>query len=209
MKTAGEILQEARLEKKETIQEISKRIHIREDYLEALEKNESEAIPKGPFAKGFLSAYAQELDLDPARLVAIYRRDFGKVNTTDIIPSGVVKPIQRKTQKTFLPHIFSAAAVVALVGSFVFFQFRAIRQPPKLVVLEPVEQQQTRNPAIVRGKTATDAVVLVNTQTVSLNQDGEFYLELPLSLGEHAIVVEAVNRQGKSSIVQRNIHVIE
>jgi len=209
MKTAGEILKEARIEKKETIQEIARRIHIREDYLEALESNAYENLPQGPFAKGFLSTYAQELGLDSTRIVAVFRRDFGGPDSSEIIPKGIVKPIQRKVKKTLLPHVLSAVAVFALVGSFVYFQFRSFRQPPKLVVLEPLDQQQTHSPVIVRGKTATDVVVLVNTQTVSLNQDGEFYVELPLSLGEHTVIIEAVNRQGKSNTVQRSFDVIE
>ena len=62
--TIGEILKEARLDRKLTIKTASQATAIRAKYLEALEADEFDSLPSPVQARGFLRIYASYLGLD-------------------------------------------------------------------------------------------------------------------------------------------------
>lgn len=68
--TFGETLRRARTTRGLTLAQVAAQTHIRADYLQALEQQEVTALPERPFARSFLTQYAQELGLDPAPLLA-------------------------------------------------------------------------------------------------------------------------------------------
>ena len=66
----GEVLRLAREQQGLTLQDVSDALNIKREYLEALEKDEYDAIPGAVFVKGFLRNYGNFLELDgiaPAR----------------------------------------------------------------------------------------------------------------------------------------------
>ena len=73
--TIGEILKEARLDRKLTIKAASEATAIRAKYLEALEANEFDSLPSPVQARGFLRIYASYLGLDAEPLVTTMRGD--------------------------------------------------------------------------------------------------------------------------------------
>ena len=71
--TIGEILKEARLDRKLTIKAASEATAIRAKYLEALEADEFDSLPSPVQARGFLRIYASYLGLDAEPLVTAMR----------------------------------------------------------------------------------------------------------------------------------------
>lgn len=209
MKTIGELLRDARVSSKKNLHDVSHRTHIREDYLRAMEQNAFGTLPEGPFVKGFLRTYAQELNMDPEHALAIYRRDFGTSASPALLPQKRNHPFHRPSYITIHPLLFGVLAVCGAVGLFLAYQWYVFTQPPELFVYEPTEQQESRSPLQVRGKTATDAVVYVNANPVALDQDGKFSTNLDLQAGEQVVRVEAQSRQGKNRVVQRVVRVLE
>ena len=61
MKTAGELLQDKRLEKELSIDDVAKRLKVRPEYLLAVESNKYNQLPSATAAKGFLRNYARVL----------------------------------------------------------------------------------------------------------------------------------------------------
>lgn len=209
MKTAGSLLKEARESSSYSLEELSKRTKIREDYLRAIEEDSYDGLPSGPFVRGFLRSFAHEVGVNPETIVATYRRDFGTVEHEGLIPKGLLNPLRRKSRLLINPVLFGILVLCAVVLGFVVYQWQLFSQPPQLTVYEPVENQEARSPVLVRGATASDAVVTVNQTPISTDQDGKFTTQVELNLGEQTVSVEASNRQGKIRVVLRRVNVLE
>lgn len=79
--TAGEMLRNARTtgRRKREIPTIAKQLCIREEFLEALENGNYNAIPETVYILGFARNYAMELGLDPDEIVAKIKKEMGLV----------------------------------------------------------------------------------------------------------------------------------
>jgi cytoskeletal protein RodZ len=77
--TAGEMLRNARTtgRRKREIQTIAKQLCIREEFLEALENGDYNAIPETVYVLGFARNYAMELGLNPEEVVAKIKKEMG------------------------------------------------------------------------------------------------------------------------------------
>ncbi|PJA49796.1 hypothetical protein CO169_01080, partial [Candidatus Shapirobacteria bacterium CG_4_9_14_3_um_filter_39_13] len=63
MKSVGKILQETRLGKKITLEQVAAQTKIRQDVLMALEADDFQKLSSVASIKGFLKSYAEFLDL--------------------------------------------------------------------------------------------------------------------------------------------------
>lgn len=103
MKNAGEVLKAERLRKNKTLREISRTTKISMLTLETLEGDHEERHPPATYARGFLRAYAHELELDPEEIISIYDQQLAELqkaappkknlNTPSRIPGYLVPVI--------------------------------------------------------------------------------------------------------------------
>ncbi|MGB9637262.1 MAG: helix-turn-helix domain-containing protein [Microgenomates group bacterium] len=207
MRTVGEILSEKRKAVGLSLEEIEKETKIRVKYLEAIEKNNFSQIPGSATVKGFIRNYALVLGLTPANVLAVFRRDFRENEKGQIVPRGMTEPLNRKDfywtpKTTFLLTVF------LVVGGFIFFFFRQYLKfisPPPLEVFSPQEGQVFPNKVEVVGKTDKDATVRIDGTLISLSEKGQFKEEIILPRGENVVTIEAANRQGKKTVVNRKV----
>ena len=68
-RTLGEVLRDARQQKKLSIQGVENATSIRLTYLQAIEDNTIDGLISPVYAKGFISQYANYLGLDPQNLL--------------------------------------------------------------------------------------------------------------------------------------------
>lgn len=206
MKKVGQVLFEARRKHQLSLETIAEYSKVRVDYLEAIEKNEFEQLPPAVFVKGFLKAYAIRVSLDPETVLALFRRDFKVGKRGEIIPRDFLKP-PSKTKWYHTPKFatyLSVFAVLLTVIAFLGYQWWKFQQPPMLQVLSPIEGSSVTKTVPVAGKTAIDAVLYVNANPVSLNASGEFRTEVIFSeTGEQTITIQAQDRSGRTSTVER------
>jgi cytoskeletal protein RodZ len=81
----GSTLRAARERQGLTIAQLASTTKIPVGILQALEENAFERVPRGIFVRGFLRAYASEVGLDPADIVARYLQESGQVQpATDL-----------------------------------------------------------------------------------------------------------------------------
>lgn len=206
MKTAGELLHEARVKKEKTIEEIAEKIKVKPEYLKALEENRFSSLPSATFTKGFLRKYAFQLRINPDTVVAMFRRDFAENEKGEIVPKGLVEPVNKKNRHISMNIILSAVAIASFL-TFFGFQLYKYYSLPKLEVLQPVNSEVYTPKITVKGKTDPDNVVTINNQKVVLNPSGEFSLDLTFPAGTHSVIVQSTNRQNKSKIVQRTFQI--
>ena len=90
----GEVLRLAREQQGLTLQDVSDALNIKREYLEALEKDEYDAIPGAVFVKGFLRNYGIFLELDGIALAREY-----KENVEERTPQPEVRTIMPVKKK--------------------------------------------------------------------------------------------------------------
>jgi cytoskeletal protein RodZ len=72
----GKVLADARLARRMTLQQVSTATKIPVSKLQALERDEIEALPGGIFTRGFVRSYAEVVGLDPQATVADFQARF-------------------------------------------------------------------------------------------------------------------------------------
>jgi cytoskeletal protein RodZ len=209
-KTIGQILKEERTFHHLDIAEVAKRTRIKPEYLEALEANQFDALPAATFVKGYIRAYGQLFGFDHNPLIALLRRDFKESGKGKLVPREFIKPVL-KTKNVWTPvtwTVVGLGAALAVVFTYVAVQWYNFTKPPTLTVFSPEPNEVVSAQVQVRGETAPDAIVLVNSQPVALQPDGSFNTEVYVPReGISSITVEAKDRRGKISLVQRAVYV--
>lgn len=212
MRTIGEILKKARLEKHLTFEDIEKATKIRKKFLMALEENAWNKLPALPYIKGFIRNYSAFLGLKPDEMVAIFRRHFQEQNKAGLLPSGITHPLDEPIFR-FTPQmgvIAIIAAFLVLFFGYLFLQFQSYTNPPNLVVEKPAEGEIiTNSKVLVLGKTDADAVISVNNQKIALSGNGDFSTSLLLSPGINSIIIQSTSKYGKTRTVTRTVQVKE
>ena len=206
MKTAGDLLKEKRLLKELSLEDVSRKTKIKVEFLEAIENSNYALLPSATFAKGFLRNYATFLYLNPDTMVAMFRRDFTQNAKGEIIPRGLVEPVGSKPRFFSVSMILTTIAIVAFVG-FLGIQLMSWWSLPKIKLVQPQNNDTYGEKVTFKGVADNDATVKVNGQLVILDQNGQFTLDLVFPSGTHSVIIEATNRRGKSTLVERTFTV--
>jgi len=74
--TIGAQLKQARIARKQSIEDVSRATKINTSMIRAIESDAFAKLPGGLFTRGFLRAYAREVGVDPEEIVDRYRSEF-------------------------------------------------------------------------------------------------------------------------------------
>jgi len=205
MKTVGEILKEARVSQNKTLEAFSQSTYIPLETLKAIEADNYEDLPPEIFVKGFIRNYAQELNLDPKKVLAVFRRDHQPLDLH--LNKELKKPVDEGfTWSPKLSFIALSVSALLIVLGFFIIQARSYLFAPSLTVTSPYEGQTVKELSVeVAGKTIPDAVVYINDDLISTNLDGSFSYDLKLLSGENIIKIKAVNRRGKEKEIKLKV----
>lgn len=206
MKTAGDLLKAKRLALELTLAAVSAKTKLKEEYLLALENSAFHILPSSTFAKGALKNYARVLHINEETVIAMFRRDFAENEKGEIIPRGLVDPVVKKTSFIPVNLILSVIGILAFLG-FLGFQLLSWAGLPKLSLIQPQDGETYGEKVTIRGTTEKDAAILINNQSVIVDQNGQFSLDLIFPSGTHSVLVEAKNRAGKTRLLERSFTV--
>jgi cytoskeleton protein RodZ len=109
----GEMLREARHNKKASLEDAARATKIKIDTLEKLESDDFQALPAAAYTKGFLKLYAEYLGLDPAVVGEAYLKSQGGLRRQGLHVETEVQIRARKPRELQLP----IAAVVRIVAA--------------------------------------------------------------------------------------------
>jgi len=208
MRTVGEVLKEGRLKKNFSLEKVAELTKIQVKFLKALEENDFAKIPQGVTTKGFIRNYAQISGLNPDNVLAVFRRDFLENEKGQIIPRGMVTPLNKITFAWNPKLTLVAGVFFLLLILFVFFgrQYLNLVSAPKLSVIYPPDNQISKQKEIeFIGKTDKDASLYINGEIVNLGQNGEFDKKISLVNGENEVIFEAISREGKKTRLVRKV----
>lgn len=134
----GERLAEARREQQISVTEVAKELHLDEQKVRALERNEFEVLGAPVFAKGHLRKYSQLVGVDSDDVFA----DYYAMTRADGMPPIVSG--RKKIRTEMSPGPWIAVIAVILVVAAVYW-WLAIRVE-NVVVTPPVPAQQEQEP---------------------------------------------------------------
>lgn len=207
MKTVGQILKENRIKKEISLGDVARETKIRKPYLLALEKDDYQSLPSVATIKGFIRNYAQFLGLESERVVAIFKRDYRRLQEQKaIFPStaDLNKQFKWSPKKTL---ILVVALFILAFLTYLVYQYHGLLGRPRLEVYLPADNQQVSEERImVQGKTNPDNSVSINGNLTQVNDQGEFNYRFRLVSGENKIMIEATNRLGRKTRQTKTVY---
>lgn len=202
--TLGTRLRRARNRLGASLVEAELTTKIRSKYIDALERGNLMSLPADTYTKGFVMRYAKYLGLDPERAFKQYlseKNRFAKESNEIMLPKKKVS----EARVIITPKILAPFAVSVLVLGVIFyiiFQVYGFAAAPELVVTSPDNNSITENEVTeVRGVTAEDAKLYVNSESVQVSSDGKFATEYKLQRGINVIEIKSQNKANKEKSI--------
>lgn len=211
MQTVGQLLKKTREEKGLTLESVEESTKIRLRYLEALEKDDYRALPSAIAARGFIRNYGKLLSLPNETLQALFRRDFLETDSGQVVPRGMVKPLNEPEVFSWNPKrtAFLLTGIVVLALGFYFIrQLIFLGSSPSLRFIQPQEGQNIdAHELVVVGQTDPEAAVQINGQLAQVEKDGSFRFSLDLPSGKNVITITSTSKSNKVTKLTRTVYI--
>ncbi len=202
----GELLRRHRQKKKLSLTQVSKEVGIKESYLEAIEADKIDMLPRGVYVKSFISRYAEFLELD----------------TKDIFPSVKIKTQDKPKQKSLfvkqvvkskyfwsMPKLAKSVLLATIVGLGFFYlllSFKSITSSPRLDIFYPNDNLIISKKDIeIKGNVNPGIKVVINGENVLTDLDGDFSKNINLKNGINIVQIAAKKAYGRDTVVNRQI----
>ena len=210
--TPGAILKKARSKLGYTLEEVVSSTKIPLKYIEKIEKDDYTDIDNDVFFKGFVRNYSEYLNLDSAKILALYRRAVAITHPSNRQEKKEVAKKNVKINIEWTPALIATmiiALVVIGIITYLIIQFYKFQKPPMLNITSPENNitVQEENIKII-GNTEKTAVIKVNDQVFPIDSQGGFNVDVKLNPGQNVISIKAYSstNEEKSVIVTRNIN---
>lgn len=208
----GEYLEACRQKSGLSLPEVAKVTQVQPKYIIALEQGRFRDLPAAVYVKGFLASLAK-----------IYRLDSGSIYKQFLTEQGIARNLAiaepEKQKKSPISLFVVSPKTLTILGAailglssltYLYFQVSSLKRPPSLEVFYP-EADGTVNSSLflVRGKTEPGASVYLNNQAIVVDATGNFRENLSLGPGTNQLVIRAVNKFDKETIISRSILLAE
>jgi cytoskeleton protein RodZ len=179
----GRALRTARLRCGKSLEEAGRELRVRTEYLDALEREDFEAIGGDVYVRSFMRSYARFLGLNADKAVAYYERAYGRPRPepAPVERSPTVAPTEARnlTEKRRPNWLLAAAATVIVLAAAAALGVLSTRSP----VPPPAEPTATPGAGGAAVIAQVD-VVAVGRVEVTAVLDGEQTREVTLEPGE-------------------------
>ncbi|HHY16191.1 MAG TPA: helix-turn-helix domain-containing protein [Firmicutes bacterium] len=118
----GTLLQEARLERGLTIEEIAEQTKIRTQFLVAIEEGRLEDLPDRAYVRAFLRTYARALGVEPASIMLEYEARYVPSPDDDILTIRQRRLEARAKKRT---RFLITLLVILGVGLLTYFLYKS------------------------------------------------------------------------------------
>jgi cytoskeletal protein RodZ len=184
--------------------DIAAETKIQARFLKALEDGRYNELPHTIHTVGFVKRYATHLGLDANTAANKYLLERGPLP----IPRG--RPTKQRVAKPIVGTkvIISAVLGLLLLGliGYLIWLVAVLTRPPALHIDTPPNNHQTiDNNVEVKGNATAGAEIFVNGNPILSGDNGSFSTNLNLQNGLNTITVEARNKRGKVTRVERTI----
>ncbi|MEI6144509.1 MAG: helix-turn-helix domain-containing protein [Candidatus Berkelbacteria bacterium] len=198
--TLGEKFRRARKRRGVDLIEAELSTKVRAKYLEALENEDFDLLPNAIYTRGFISTYADYLDLDSKKMINLWEQQTSAAGNEvgDDFRSG--KAVKERSF-VVTPRIIAlcvGAAFCLLAVAYIVFQVISFASVPKLAIDSPAKDSVVETDQIlVSGKTDAGVNLAVNKESITVGSDGSFQQYVALQNGLNTIVITAKNKANK------------
>ena len=200
-------LKRARIDKKLSLEDVSRRTKINIKYLIALENGDFLSLPSGLYGKNFLKQYSVFLGLSFNNILEIFEETntSKKETNKNLFSNQVVK------NKYFLalPKLIKNLLILLVV--LIFFSYLVIsilklNSAPNLEITFPPDNYVSAEKSVeINGIVDKSANISINGENLLVNTDGSFSKKLNLKKGINEVVIEAKRKYGRSNIIKKQI----
>lgn len=201
----GQKLKDARIQRKLTLEEVAVATKIKPQFLEAIERGAYAELPSPAYAQGFVRNYAAFLGLQKVPTSALFKRDFDEKRAVKVLPDGMNRSQNFPLKRLNLRRIMIGGSALLLLIGFLFFQYRFALIAPSISIKTPKEGSVVGRDVEIKGKTDSNATVIINNEAAFVNSKGEFMKKVTLFPGNNTVIIKAKNRMGKESVLQRSV----
>lgn len=202
--TLGEKLRQLREDRRLRIYDLSRKISVKDRYIDALEQGRYDLLPTKVYAKGFVRSYARYFGVPEDVLLSLFEREYSvfyNINTRD--DEETMNKLPQVPRFVLTPRIiaiFLGLAALLAIGVYLYFGIDSFISSPWLIIHEPVNNSVIQgNTVTVRGETRNNSRVFINGQQAFVDMDGSFAEEVILSVGANAIRVNSINKFNKET----------
>lgn len=154
--SVGAYLSQERKRKDIFLVDVSKVTRIAVQYLEALERNEFQALPASIFVRGFLRTYAVHIGLDPQEVLRMYETQMSSLAAPEM-----ERAASRKKAEPLIKYI-STLFIIALGVGIAYFLF--VKETPVPPSSSPAHPPETIQPGTPLAKSSPSESLPVQDQ---------------------------------------------
>lgn len=204
--TLGERLQRARIHRKRSVQDVANDLHIRADYITAIEASDYKSLPGAVFVKNYVRKYAKYLQVGLQTTEQLLQDELAVYESTPDIPTTAKHFTKQPLQVRQVLIVLAVIFLIIGVGVYLSFAISNIIQPPSLTLdTLPAKVTIEERSVTVSGKTDSEAMVLINDQSVSVKADGSFSQNMTLQPGINLFKVVAKTKRSKEHIEYQQV----
>jgi len=200
-------IKQARLAKGVSLEDLSKKTKINQEYLQALEECRFSDVDCAQiYQKNFIKKYVEALGLD----ASAYLEQFSDEELR-FVPTKKQHGAPNCNKRYFsnLPQILRyvvVGAIVLTVSLYLGGQIKHTLEPPLLTLLSPDDGQIIYESGIaIRGYTEPEVKILINGETIVSDEYGNFSENVTLNPGINAVTIRAEKKHGKATEEVRHI----
>lgn len=204
MITVGEVLKKQRENLEKSLEQVALDTKIQPRFIKYIEEDDFEKFDSPVYAQGFIKIYANYLNLNEDRILAIYRRSVP--NETKKSPSvretERLKPNRIKVTPKLVAIILSAIFLLGIL-SYIGYQIYQFQSPPTITISSPEnEETLTEEKTVVKGVTDTNTSLFINDNPVEISPNGDFQYEVELNPGVNIITILAKKNNSTQETVE-------
>jgi len=201
----GKKLLQARILKNLSLEEVSKKINIRPEYLKALEEERFERLPAGLYGKNYIREYSNFLNLNTKEIL----HDWDEQVLSGSPEDPFSRKILAKHKFIIFPKLIKNLLIIGAIAIcflYLIFYFKRIILPPNLIITQPGGSLAIKESSIlIAGETETEAEVRINGEIVLNNDNGKFSQTINLKKGLNNIIIKAKKKYSQEQIISRQI----
>lgn len=199
-KNLGDILKKTREKKNISIEDAEEETKVRAKYLIAFENGNYETLPGNVYAQGFLTKYVDFLGLNKKEMIGLFKVEKGESKSVgNFRPRRQIRELKFSiTPKVLM--ICSVTIAVCAILAYIIYNVYAFTEPPNLDISSPnAEQIITTDQVNIIGKTDIGATLLINNQSILIDDNGNFSASVKLNQGLNSFEIVATNRLQKQT----------
>ncbi|MBI4426225.1 MAG: helix-turn-helix domain-containing protein [Candidatus Kerfeldbacteria bacterium] len=204
----GERLRQVRQDAQLTLEAVAQQTGINVKHLRAIEEGRYGDLPGAVYARSFVRAYAQALEIREDSALRLLEREYAVAAKLRPTAAAVLGAGGRPRELLTPQRLRRAGVVLLAVGVLVYLglEIRNLNAPPSLNIHSPPDQLTTTERTVeLVGTTEPETIVTANGSPIVVDRDGRFHDVLDLQAGLNTVIIRAQRKRGRATTVVRQI----